>query len=95
MFFYLLLASDYNFPKCGVYDDGCHLVEFIRNHYGLDLAETPASKLLYETRFSVDRTHFKGHVGAWCRAHMNPNKNKSTHSRSAIRENDVSHCVSA
>ncbi|CAF2077322.1 unnamed protein product, partial [Rotaria magnacalcarata] len=69
-------ASNYNFPKCGVYDDGCHLVEFIRNHYGQDLKRTSASTSLYETKFSVDRTHFKGHVGRWCRANMNPYKNE-------------------
>ena len=73
----ILIASDFSFPKCGVYDDGCHLVEFIRNHYGRDLVSTPASTLLHQTRFSVDRTHFRGHVRRWCRLHMNPNKNKS------------------
>jgi hypothetical protein len=52
-------------------------VEFIRNHFGNDLICTPASKLLYETKFSVDKTHFKGHVGKWCRENMNPYKNKS------------------
>ena len=82
--FFSILASDFNFPKCGVYDDGCHLVEFIRNHYSHDMAQTPASTMLYETRFSVDRTHFKGHVGRWCRANMNPNKNKSIWSMSSI-----------
>ncbi|CAF4546184.1 unnamed protein product, partial [Rotaria socialis] len=69
-------ASDFNFPKCGVYDDGCHLVAFIRNHYGADLRTTSASTVLYGTQFSVDRTHFRGHVGRWCRTHMNPDKNK-------------------
>jgi hypothetical protein len=75
--FHSSIASGDNFPPCGIYDDGCHLVKFVRNHYGNDLAETTASKILYETRFSVDRTHFKGHVGRWCRSNMNPDKNPS------------------
>ncbi|CAF4144730.1 unnamed protein product [Rotaria socialis] len=39
-------TSNYNFLKCCVYDDGCHLVEFIRNHYGQYLEGTTASTSL-------------------------------------------------
>ncbi|CAF4839279.1 unnamed protein product [Rotaria sp. Silwood1] len=62
-------------PKTGVYDDGCHLIEYLHNHIGKDLIATNAAKELAQVKFSVDRTHFRNHVGSWCRANMNPDKN--------------------
>jgi hypothetical protein len=59
-----------------VYDDGCHLAEYVRNHIGHDLNRTPAADLLASTPISVDRMHFKNHVGSFCRSQMNPDKNK-------------------
>ena len=72
-----LIASAGGFPNCAVYDDGCHLVEFLKNHLGRDLHTSTASQFLYNTKFSVDRVHFKNHVGKWCRRHMNPDDNRS------------------
>ena len=65
-----------------VYDDGCHLVAYVRNHIGRDLVQTTASKLLANTPISVDRMHFKNHVGAFCRQNMNPNDNRCKKKRS-------------
>ncbi|CAF4273840.1 unnamed protein product [Rotaria socialis] len=62
-------------PKTAVYDDGCHLIEYLHNHIGKDLTATPAAKELAKVKFSVDRTHFRNHVGSWCRLNMNPNDN--------------------
>ncbi|CAF3182931.1 unnamed protein product [Rotaria socialis] len=62
-------------PKTAVYDDGCHLIEYLHKHIGKDLAETYAAKALSQIKFSVDRTYFRNHVGSWCRANMNPDKN--------------------
>lgn len=62
-------------PRVGVYDDGCHLIEYLHNHIGRDLVATAAVQRLAEIKFSVDRMHFKNHVGVWCRTHMDPNKN--------------------
>ncbi|CAF4143071.1 unnamed protein product [Rotaria magnacalcarata] len=61
-------------PTC-VYDDGCHLVKYIKNHIGADLSQTPAMLLLDSTPISVDRSHFRNHVGTFCRKTMNPDKN--------------------
>ncbi|CAF3601140.1 unnamed protein product [Rotaria socialis] len=61
-------------PTC-VYDDGCHLVKYIKNHIGKELAQTPAMLLLNSTPISVDRSHFRNHVGTFCRQTMNPDKN--------------------
>lgn len=58
-----------------MYDDGCHLAEYLHNHFGLDLASTAASSVLKQTPFSIDRAHFKNHVGRWCRDNMNPDRN--------------------
>jgi hypothetical protein len=59
-----------------VYDDGCHLAEYVHNHIGHDLNRTAASELLASTPISVDRMHFKNHVGRFCRAQMNPDTNR-------------------
>ena len=59
-----------------VYDDGCHLVAYIRNHIGRELMRTEALNLLATTPVSVDRLHFKNHVGRFCRKEMDPNKNR-------------------
>lgn len=62
-------------PKAAVYDDGCHLIEYLHKHIGKDLAATKAAQALAAVKFSVDRTHFRNHVGSWCRANMNPDNN--------------------
>jgi hypothetical protein len=61
-------------PTC-VYDDGCHLVKYIKNHIGKELVKTPAMTILDSTPISVDRSHFRNHVGKFCRNTMNPDKN--------------------
>ncbi|CAF1933987.1 unnamed protein product [Rotaria magnacalcarata] len=58
-----------------VYDDGCHLVKYVKNHIGRDLAKTSAMELLASTPISVDRSHFRNHVGDFSRQNMNPDKN--------------------
>jgi hypothetical protein len=62
-------------PKAAVYDDGCHLIKYLHRHIGKDLTATNAAKALAEVKFSVDRIHFRNHVGSWCRANMNPDDN--------------------
>ncbi len=62
-------------PKTAVYDDGCHLIKYLHKHIGKDLIATDAAKKLAEVKFSVDRTHFRNHVGYWCRKNMNPEDN--------------------
>lgn len=68
------LVSDRLAPTL-VYDDGCHLVSYVRKRTGKDLTETDALKTLAVTPISVDRMHFRNHVGRFCRLEMNPNKN--------------------
>jgi hypothetical protein len=63
-------------PAAGCYDDGCHLVKYLHNHIGKDLKRTPAATALSAVKFSVDRTHFKNHVGKWCITNMNPANNR-------------------
>ncbi|CAF1543645.1 unnamed protein product [Adineta ricciae] len=63
-------------PPAGCYDDGCHLIKYLHNHIGNDLKATDAAMSLSTIKFSVDRTHFKNHIGHWCRRNMNPNNNK-------------------
>ncbi|CAF1016734.1 unnamed protein product [Adineta ricciae] len=58
-----------------VYDDGCHLVRYIKNHIGREINKTPAMILLDSTPISIDRSHFRNHVGTFCRTTMNPDKN--------------------
>ena len=75
LIFLSYLASGGFFPATVVYDDGCHLAGYLQNHFNVDLAATDASNLLKQTPFSIDRAHYKNHVGRWCREHMNPDKN--------------------
>jgi hypothetical protein len=60
----------------GCYDDGCNLIKYLHKHIGNDLNATDAAVILSNIKFSVDRTHFKNHVGKWCRANMNPADNR-------------------
>ncbi|CAF1429914.1 unnamed protein product [Adineta ricciae] len=76
LLFSTIRASDGCFPPTVVYDDGCHLAEYLQNHFDVDLAVTPASMVLKRTPFSIDRVHFKNHVGRWCRKNMNPDNNR-------------------
>ena len=59
-----------------VYDDGCHLAAFLRNHVDHDIRRTTAMDILEQTPISVDKMHFKNHVGDFCRKNMDPNKNR-------------------
>ncbi len=63
-------------PPAGCYDDGCNLIKYLHKHIGNDLKATNAAVSLSKVKFSVDRTHFKNHVGKWCRANMNPADNR-------------------
>jgi hypothetical protein len=72
-----LLVAGRLAPTC-VYDDGCHLVKYVKNHIGKDLVRTSAMELINATPISVDRCHFRNHVGAFCRETMNPDKNPRT-----------------
>ncbi|CAF3562642.1 unnamed protein product [Rotaria socialis] len=72
--FYVLVSG--RLSPTVVYDDGCHLVAYVRNHIGRDLTRTSALELLASTPISVDRLHFKNHVGIYCRLEMDPNKNR-------------------
>ncbi|CAF2117760.1 unnamed protein product [Rotaria magnacalcarata] len=65
-----------NLPPAACYDDGCQLVQYLHNHIGKDIVATDAATLLSNVKFSVDRTHFKNHVGEWCLANMNPDDNR-------------------
>ncbi|CAF3075538.1 unnamed protein product [Rotaria sp. Silwood2] len=64
------------FPSAGCYDDGCHLIQYLHKHIGKDLKATDAALTLSNVKFSVDRTHFKNHIGKWCLANMNPADNR-------------------
>ena len=75
MIFRILLTASGTFPAAGCYDDGCHLVQYLHKHLGKDLKPTKAAITLSNVKFSVDRTHFKNHVGKWCIANMNPDNN--------------------
>ena len=69
-----LLVAGKLAPTC-VYDDGCHLVRYIKNHIGREINKTSAMVLLDATPISIDRSHFRNHVGTFCRTTMNPDKN--------------------
>ena len=45
----LVLASYDWFPSTIVYDDGCHLAEYLRHHYGVNSVETSPSTTLKNT----------------------------------------------
>lgn len=70
---YLLVAG--RLAPTLVYDDGCHLLKYVKNHLGRDLNETSAMQLFSTTPISVDRSHFRNHVDPFCRSTMNPDKN--------------------
>ena len=72
-----LLNNSHRFPKSWAYDDGFHLHKFVKKPRQCD--STEAAKVLSELGIVVDRMHFKNHVSAWCKAHMNPDSNKSFH----------------
>ncbi|CAF1513157.1 unnamed protein product, partial [Adineta steineri] len=60
------------FPKIACYDDGCHLVRSVHKNVGKLIVDTPASNVLKSTRFYIDKSHFKNHVGDWCKKNMSP-----------------------
>ncbi len=60
----------------GCYDDGCHLIKYLHKHIGNDLKATDTAVILSNVKSSVDRTHFKNHIGKWCLANMNPADNR-------------------
>ena len=61
-----------NWPKYLVYDNGCHLEQFIGEH----LKETTLrSQILRKTKIVVDRFHFLEHKDShtYCRENCDPN----------------------
>ncbi|CAM4844762.1 unnamed protein product [Rotaria magnacalcarata] len=64
--------SDNALPKIACYDDGCHLVRFVQRHVGKLITDTPASNTLKNTKFYIDKAHWKNHVGTWCKENMSP-----------------------
>lgn len=50
-------------PKTAVYDDGCHLVEYLHDDLGNDFNRTLTANNLAQVKFSIDRTHFRNHIG--------------------------------
>ncbi|CAF3180470.1 unnamed protein product [Rotaria sp. Silwood2] len=59
-------------PKIACYDDGCHLVKFVQKNIGKLITNTPASDALKNTKFYIDKAHWKNHIGTWCKANMSP-----------------------
>ena len=59
-----------------MYDDGCHVVKYVKNHLDRDLIKTPAMEMFSTIPISVDRSHFRNHVDPFCRSTMNPDKNR-------------------
>lgn len=75
IFFSVLVADNFS-PSAVVSDDGLHLAEFVKNHFGGNLAVTATRKLLMSIPFSIGRVHYKNHIGKWCRENMNPDENR-------------------
>ncbi|CAF1466865.1 unnamed protein product, partial [Didymodactylos carnosus] len=59
-----------NIPDLIFYDDACHLVKFICNHYRKEINETAAMTLLWNKRFLIDKFHYHNHVDPWCRRYL-------------------------
>lgn len=74
----LLSPVSETIPSAGCYDDGCRLVRYVHKRLGASLNPTPAAVTLSKVQFSVDRTHFRNHVGVWCRENMDPAKNEGS-----------------
>lgn len=63
-------------PKNLIYDDGCHLLKSIIDHYGDTIKSNPATSFLYESCFfSIDRLHYRNHRDQWCKEFLNPDRN--------------------
>jgi len=73
-FLFFVVAGD-GLPTMACYDDGCHLVRFVHKNVGKLITDTPASNILRNTKFYIDKTHFKNHVGSWCKNNMSPYAN--------------------
>lgn len=69
------IVSDNALPRVACYDDGCHLVRFVHKNVGKLITDTPASNTLKNTKFYIDKAHWKNHVGTWCKANMSPYAN--------------------
>jgi hypothetical protein len=87
MFCFLIVAG--KLAPTLVYDDGCHLVKYVINHIGKDLSKTSAMEILASTPISVDRSHFRNHVGIFCRKTTNPDKNPCQCSDFCILKNSI------
>lgn len=74
--FLLEIIEKSNFwPYFIVYDDACHLSKFISNKASFKFSNTTQrGKILSETKFSVDRFHFKTHTDMWCEKYCDPEK---------------------
>ncbi|CAF1119636.1 unnamed protein product [Adineta steineri] len=63
-------------PRNIVYDDGCHLLKAIIDHYGTNIHRNPATTFLFNNcKFSIDRLHYPNHRSAWCKENLNPDRN--------------------
>ncbi|CAF1453482.1 unnamed protein product [Adineta steineri] len=63
-------------PRNIVYDDGCHLLKAIIDHYGTNIHRNPATTFLFNNcKFSIDRLHYANHRSAWCKENLNPDRN--------------------
>ncbi|CAF3077858.1 unnamed protein product [Rotaria socialis] len=71
----ILLVGGDSLPRIACYDDGCHLVRFVQKNVGKLITNTPASEALKMTKFYIDKSHWKNHVGTWCKENMSPYSN--------------------
>lgn len=58
-------------PKYLIYDNACHLDEFLRNANVIDKSERGAK--INDFEFVIDRLHIKNHTRAICHTNYNPN----------------------
>ncbi|CAF3873870.1 unnamed protein product [Rotaria sp. Silwood1] len=65
-------------PQNIIYDDGCHLIKTIIDHFGGLLYHNAATAFLYKKcTFTIDRLHYQNHRDSWCKQYLNPDNNPS------------------
>ncbi|CAF1017589.1 unnamed protein product [Rotaria sordida] len=63
-------------PRNIVYDDGCHLIKTIIDHFDGILRRNAATTFLYKKcTFTIDRLHYQNHRDPWCKKYLNPDSN--------------------
>ena len=63
-------------PQNIIYDDGCHLVKTIIDHFDGMLRRNEATTFLYQNcKFNIDRMHYQNHRDKWCKKYLNPDNN--------------------